>query len=236
MKGVARPTPPQTLARDCATEASASPHGPTGDLAPAAHQQTHWVCARARSGFRMCRVPQEDPLTGHRSRSPTGCGRPETLPAGCRSGRAASVIGVRQRAIAYLNWGLGQVRGRVVVEPRRCGRSDRSAGALAYLAARPWGRRRNGRWVDPRGATPAARSLVDRRPGAGVATVAGAGRKTGCHLGVVGCGTGSRDGQATGCRASGPRLRSVWKQRRASFLAIVTDARVCESPRALSAR
>jgi hypothetical protein len=30
-------------------------------------------------------------LTGHRSRSPTGCGRPETLPAGCRVGRTASV-------------------------------------------------------------------------------------------------------------------------------------------------
>ena len=67
----------------------------------------------------------------------------------------------------------------------RCG-CDRSAGARAYLGARPGGRRRDGRWVDPRGATPAARSLVDRRPWARVATAAGAGRKTGCHLRVVG--------------------------------------------------
>jgi hypothetical protein len=43
-------------------------------------------------------------------------------------------------------------------------------------------------------------------------------------------------GQATGSKASGPSSRSVWKQRRASFLAIVSDALVCESPRALSAR
>jgi hypothetical protein len=43
---------------------------------------------------------------------------------------------------------------RVVVG--RCG-CDRSAGARAYLGARPCGRRRDGRWVDPRGATPAAR-------------------------------------------------------------------------------
>jgi hypothetical protein len=40
---------------------------------------------------RYARVPQTDPLTGHRSRSPTECGRPETLPAGCRAGRATSV-------------------------------------------------------------------------------------------------------------------------------------------------
>jgi hypothetical protein len=76
--------------------------------------------------------------------------------------------------------------------------SDRSAGARAYLGARPWCRRRDGRWVDPRGATPAARSLVDRRPWAGVAKAAGAGRKTGCHLGMVGLakriGGGSGDG------------------------------------------
>ena len=85
--------------------------------------------------------------------------------------------------------------GRVVVG--WCG-SDRSAGARAYLGARPGGRRRDGRWVDPRGTTPAARSLVDRRPWAGVATLAGAGRKTACHLGMVGLaeqiGRGSGDG------------------------------------------
>ncbi len=43
-------------------------------------------------------------------------------------------------------------------------------------------------------------------------------------------------GQVTGSRASGPSSRSVWKQRRASLRAIVSDALVCESPRALSAR
>jgi hypothetical protein len=43
-------------------------------------------------------------------------------------------------------------------------------------------------------------------------------------------------GQVTGFKASGPSSRSVWKQRRASLRAIVNDARVCESPRALSAR
>jgi hypothetical protein len=43
-------------------------------------------------------------------------------------------------------------------------------------------------------------------------------------------------GQVTGSKASGPSSRSVWKQRRASLRAIVSDALVCESPRALSAR
>jgi hypothetical protein len=46
----------------------------------------------------------------------------------------------------------------------------------------------------------------------------------------------SAEGQVTGSRASGPSSRRVWKQRRASFLAIVSEARVCVSPRALSAR
>ena len=47
---------------------------------------------------------------------------------------------------------------------------------------------------------------------------------------------GSGEGQVTGSKASGPSSRSVWKQRRASLRAIVSDALVCESPRALSAR
>jgi hypothetical protein len=47
---------------------------------------------------------------------------------------------------------------------------------------------------------------------------------------------GSVWGQLTGSSASGPSSRSVWKQRRASLRAIVNDALVCESPRALSAR
>src|SRR5688500_64058 len=134
--------------------------------------------------------------------------------------------------VAYLYLGLGQVRRRVVAGWCGC---DRSAGARAYLGARLSGRRRDGRWVDPRGATPAARSLVDRRPWAGVAAVAGAGRKSGCHLGVVGVAERVGGGQVTGSRASGPSSRSVWKQRRASLRAIVSDALVCESPRVLSA-
>jgi hypothetical protein len=44
------------------------------------------------------------------------------------------------------------------------------------------------------------------------------------------------EGQVTGSSASAPRLRRVWKQRRASLRAIVIEALVCESPRALSAR
>ena len=49
----------------------------------------------------------------------------------------------------------------------------------------PWAGDVIGRWVVPRGTTPAARSLVDRRRWARVAKAAGAGRKTACHLGVV---------------------------------------------------
>jgi hypothetical protein len=124
-------------------------------------------------------------------------------------------------------------RGRVVVG--WCV-SGRSAGARAYLGARPDGRRRDGRWVDPRGTTPAARSLVDRRPWAGVATAAGAGRKSARHLRVAGWAERVGGGQVTGSKAAGPSSRSVWKQRRASLRAIVSDALVCESPRALSAR
>jgi hypothetical protein len=41
--------------------------------------------------------------------------------------------------------------------------------------------------------------------------------------------------QVTGSSASGPSSPRVWKQRRASLRAIVIDALVCESPRALSA-
>jgi hypothetical protein len=42
--------------------------------------------------------------------------------------------------------------------------------------------------------------------------------------------------QVTGSSASGPSSRRVWKQRRASLRAIVSEARVWESPRAFSAR
>jgi hypothetical protein len=44
------------------------------------------------------------------------------------------------------------------------------------------------------------------------------------------------EGQVIGSSASGPSSRRVWKQRRASLRAIVIEALVCESPRALSAR
>ena len=40
----------------------------------------------------------------------------------------------------------------------------------------------------------------------------------------------------TGSSAAGPSARRVWKQRRVSLRAIVSEACVCESPRALSAR
>jgi hypothetical protein len=38
-----------------------------------------------------------------------------------------------------------------------------------------------------------------------------------------------------GSRAAGPSSRRVWKQRRASLRAIVSEARVCERPRAFRA-
>ncbi len=39
-----------------------------------------------------------------------------------------------------------------------------------------------------------------------------------------------------GSSAAGPSSRRMWKERRASLRAIVSDARVCVSPRAFSAR
>ncbi len=39
-----------------------------------------------------------------------------------------------------------------------------------------------------------------------------------------------------GSSATGPSARRMWKERRASLRAIVSDVRVCESPRAFSAR
>jgi hypothetical protein len=56
---------------------------------------SHAIAASRRDAIAAWRGPPEDGtalthrLTGHRSRSPTGCGRPETLPAGCRVGRQA---------------------------------------------------------------------------------------------------------------------------------------------------
>jgi hypothetical protein len=57
---------------------------------------------------------------------------------------------------------------------------------------------------------------------------------------IVECGQWSdgRKGQLVGIgsRAPGPSSRRMWKERRASLRAIVSDARVCDRPRALSAR
>ena len=53
-------------------------------------------------------------------------------------------------------------------------------------------------------------------------------------LGAIGEGR-SQVGQLIGARASGPSSRRMWKLRRASLRAMVSEARVCESPRALSA-
>jgi len=39
-----------------------------------------------------------------------------------------------------------------------------------------------------------------------------------------------------GSSAAGPRSRRMWKERRASLRAIVSEARVCVSPRSFSAR
>jgi hypothetical protein len=193
-------------------------------------------CTREVPLVRSCELVAHnfDILLRHRLRSSSPRpARPSKVGFPCDRRARRISRGASPRAAPYLNRGLRFKSWRRVVAGR-CG-CDRSADARPYLGARPWGRRRDGRWVDPRGATPAARSLVDRRPWAGVAAVAGAGRKTGCHLGVVGVAERSA-GQVTGSRASGPSSRSVWKQRRASLRAIVSDALVCESPRALSAR
>jgi hypothetical protein len=50
-------------------------------------------------------------------------------------------------------------------------------------------------------------------------------RRSGCGQVVV-----------IGSSAAGPSARRMWKERRASLRAIVSDARVCERPRAFSAR
>ena len=49
-------------------------------------------------------------------------------------------------------------------------------------------------------------------------------------IGLVGIAQSS-----IGSSAAGPSSRRVWKQRRASLRAIVSEARVCESPRAFRA-
>ena len=79
------------------------------------------------------------------------------------------------------------------------------AGARSYLGARPGGGRRDRRLVDPRGSTPAARSLWDRRRWAGVAHLrepAGGPGLIGGLVGLAGAIAGARVGsQVTGSSA-----------------------------------
>src|SRR6266702_1110340 len=81
-------------------------------------------------------------------------------------------------------WVSGQVGWGVVAGGRVGVGFDRSAGVRGYLGARRCGRRRDGGWVVPGGATPAARCFGDGRPWAAVASSAGAGRKLSRNRGV----------------------------------------------------
>lgn len=95
--------------------------------------------------------------------------------------------------------------------------------------------------VDPHGSTPAARSVSDSRLGTVVAHSLGAGRKGGLAIsswlgGAAAIGLVGIAQSLTGWSAAGPSARRVWKQRRVSLRAIVSEAWVCERPRALSAR
>jgi hypothetical protein len=49
-------------------------------------------------------------------------------------------------------------------------------------------------------------------------------------------GSARAHGVVIGSSAAGPSSRRMWKERRASLRAIVSDARVCVSPRVFSAR
>src|SRR6266516_2648820 len=98
-----------------------------------------------------------------------------------------------------------------------------SVDARAYLGPRP-----DGRWVVPGGAIPAARSSLGRDADVGATGVLGAGRKLGCHLGVVGVAERAvvsvcAQVVVIGASAAGPSLRRMWKERRASLRAIVSD-------------
>jgi hypothetical protein len=96
---------------------------------------------------------------------------------------------------------------------------------------------RAGRWVDRLGATPAARSLVDLHPWAGVAEAWGSWPEDWLSSGD-GAAWPERDRRRSGdgLQGVGAELARGVEQRRASLRAIVSDARVCESQRALSAR
>ena len=95
--------------------------------------------------------------------------------------------------------------------------------------------------VDPRGMTPAAQSVSDSRPRTVITSTLGAGRKGGLAIsswlgGAAAIGLVGIAQSLTGWSAAGPSARRVWKQRRVSLRAIVSEAWVCERPRALSAR
>src|SRR5918997_101498 len=74
-------------------------------------------------------VPQADPVTAHRSRSPNGCGRSEALLAGCRTGRPAEVPLGRSRCIRCK--GTTCARDRRKLARRRC-RDEAEAIADGY--------------------------------------------------------------------------------------------------------
>jgi hypothetical protein len=108
-----------------------------------------------------------------------------------------------------LNRGSVNLRRSVVVEWYGC---DRSAAARRYLGARPCGRRTC--WSMGRSAgSDSGRSVFG---GTSIRAresrkLGGAGRKTGCHLGMVRLGrNGIGGGQVTGSKASGPGSRGVW--------------------------
>jgi hypothetical protein len=131
------------------------------------------------SGYASRRGPRRSPSFRRRSSRRRGLRTAPPLTQPVLQHRFHRAAGGEPAMATYLNRGRCQV-----AAASDCGagwfRSFR--GARAYLGARPWGRRRDARWVDPRGTTPAARALVDRRRWAGVAAVAGAGRKTASHL------------------------------------------------------
>jgi hypothetical protein len=138
------------------------------------------------------------------------------------------------RPTPYLNRGLGATcggewlwSGVVAIVPRPPG--DTWVLGLAVGG-------RAGRWVDPLGATPAARSLVDLHPWAGVAEAWGSWPEDWLSSGSGGLGGTDRRRSGDGLQGVGAELARGVEQRRASLRAIVSDARVCESPRALSAR
>jgi hypothetical protein len=100
--------------------------------------------------------------------------------------RGATTRLAEQPTAAYLNRGLRQVAVVSGCGAAWFGWSDRSAGARAYLGAR---RGAGDVMVDGSIRGERLRPLGlwwTAARGAGIAAVAGAGRKTGCHLGVVG--------------------------------------------------